>query len=265
MANENIGIMEGAFFVSKSELLSWANNLLSLNLTKVEQMASGAAYCQLIDIMYPGNIPLSKINWTAKYEHEYVMNYKLLQMAFDKNNVHKHVEVEKLIKAKYQDNLEFFQWFKRFFDLNCRGGDGYNAVEKRKGVKTPWDGDSIPKKSSDKTSERTKALSPKLLSPRMLSPRSPKADPSKILIESLEKQLAETKTSLEFAEKERDFFFSKLRTVELYCNHHESEENTIISDLQKILFATESEQVSLNEEGIVTFGKIRGGDLLFED
>jgi hypothetical protein len=44
-AGDTIGMMEGAFFVSRSELLSWINNLLKINMTKVEQMASGAAYC----------------------------------------------------------------------------------------------------------------------------------------------------------------------------------------------------------------------------
>lgn len=40
--------------------------------------------------------------------------------------------MEKLAKAKYQDNLEFIQWFKRYFDLNCGDrGNSYDAVEKR--------------------------------------------------------------------------------------------------------------------------------------
>ena len=274
MANENIGIMEGAFFVSKSELLSWINNLLSLNISKVEQMASGAAYCQLIDIMYAGSMPKSKVSWTAKYDHEYVTNYKLLQQAFDKHGVHKHIEVEKLIKAKYQDNLEFFQWFKRFFDLNCRGGEGYNPVDRRKGAKTPWDITETGRgKTGDKMMEKQhKALSPKVLSPRVTSPRGPSPKfPAHLLgsegnkvnseqterIEKLEKQVVELKASLEISEKEREFFFNKLRTVEMYCDHHESLENQAISDIQKILFATESEQVSLNEEGMVTFGKVK--------
>ena len=38
---------------------------------------------------------------------------------------------------KYQDNLEFAQWFKGFFDLNCgeRAKD-YDAVARRGNVKT---------------------------------------------------------------------------------------------------------------------------------
>ena len=35
-AGDTIGMMEGAFFVSRSELLGWINNLLSINMTKVE-------------------------------------------------------------------------------------------------------------------------------------------------------------------------------------------------------------------------------------
>lgn len=36
------------------------------------------------------------------------------------------------MKAKYQDNLEFCQWMKRYFDLNY-AGQPYNGAERRKG------------------------------------------------------------------------------------------------------------------------------------
>jgi RP/EB family microtubule-associated protein len=78
-AGDTIGMMEGAFFVSRSELLSWINDLLSINMTKVEQMASGAAYCQMMDAIFPGTINLGKVNFMAKLPHEFVNNYKVLQ------------------------------------------------------------------------------------------------------------------------------------------------------------------------------------------
>lgn len=53
---------------------------------------------------------------------------KILQNAFDKIGIKRHVEVEKLAKAKYQDNLEFIQWMKRYYDLNCgERGNNYDA------------------------------------------------------------------------------------------------------------------------------------------
>jgi len=85
-----------------------------------------------MDAIYPGTFSLSKVKWGAKFDYEYVENYKVLQSAFDKNGIKKHIDVDKLVKAKYQDNLEFCQWIKRYFDLNY-SGEPYNAVERRKG------------------------------------------------------------------------------------------------------------------------------------
>lgn len=36
------------------------------------------------------------------------------------------------MKCKFQDNLEFMQWVKRFWDQNFPGGE-YDAVQRRKG------------------------------------------------------------------------------------------------------------------------------------
>ena len=125
-------MMEGAFFVGRGELLQWLNDFFGFSLTKVEQCATGAVYCQILDSIYPGSFPFSKVKWSAKNDYEYVENYKVLQQAFAKNDIKKHIEVEKLVKAKYQDNLEFLQWLKRYFDINYNG-EPYDAVGRRKG------------------------------------------------------------------------------------------------------------------------------------
>jgi len=43
-----------------------------------------------------------------------------------------NVDVPKLVRAKYQDNLEFMQWFKRFYELNSPALD-YDPVATRAG------------------------------------------------------------------------------------------------------------------------------------
>jgi len=43
------------------------------------------------------------------------------------------VSVDKLVKGKFQDNFEFVQWFKKFFDANY-GGQEYDALAERGGV-----------------------------------------------------------------------------------------------------------------------------------
>jgi len=113
----NIGLMEGAFFVGRKEIVDWINATLDINITKVEDTASGAIACQLLDMIYPGQVPMSKINWAAKQSFEFVANYKVLQTCFTKLLIDKFIDVDRLISGKYMDNLEFMQWFKRFFEL----------------------------------------------------------------------------------------------------------------------------------------------------
>lgn len=40
------------------------------------------------------------------------------------------IPVDKLIKGRFQDNFEFLQWFKKFFDANYDGRE-YDAYEAR--------------------------------------------------------------------------------------------------------------------------------------
>ena len=124
--------MDQAYFVPRGEILSWINNLLNvslsifqLNVTKIEALGSGSVYCQVIDVMHQGSVQMGKVNWKARNDYEFISNLKILQNAFKKVGIKKYVEVEKLAKAKYQDNLEFIQWLKRYYDKNCgdRGND----------------------------------------------------------------------------------------------------------------------------------------------
>lgn len=139
-------MMEGAYFVSRTELLQWVNGLLHINIQKVEQCASGAVYCQILDACAPGSVAMRKVNWMAKSDHEFIPNYKVLQAGFDKNAIVKHIEVDKLIRAKYQDNLEFLQWMKCHWDRSCHvHSNCYDPVKAREGRPLPpWARDSAP-------------------------------------------------------------------------------------------------------------------------
>jgi hypothetical protein len=127
---ESFGMMDGAFFVGKNELLRWVNSIYKLNMGKIEQACTGALYCQIIDSIHPGKVKMHKINWKAKLEHEYIQNFKILQQAFTDCKISKNIEVEKLIKGKYQDNLEFLQWMKRYAEERTIAMD-YDPILRR--------------------------------------------------------------------------------------------------------------------------------------
>ncbi|OBS74522.1 hypothetical protein A6R68_14933, partial [Neotoma lepida] len=135
-------IMVPATMATITSGCSWTHPCLSLSFL-------GAAYCQFMDMLFPGCISLKKVKFQAKLEHEYIHNFKLLQASFKRMNV---IPVEKLVKGRFQDNLDFIQWFKKFYDANYDGKE-YDPVEARQGqdaIPPPDPGEQIfnlPKKS----------------------------------------------------------------------------------------------------------------------
>ena len=57
----------------------------------VEQLGTGAVYCQIFDMMYPGKINMSRVNWRARNEWEFIQNLKILQASFEKCLIKKHI------------------------------------------------------------------------------------------------------------------------------------------------------------------------------
>ena len=41
--------------LSRHDMLAWVNDCLMSSLTKIEEMCTGAAYCQFMDMLFPGN------------------------------------------------------------------------------------------------------------------------------------------------------------------------------------------------------------------
>jgi RP/EB family microtubule-associated protein len=254
MSGDSIGMMEGAFFVSRTDILEWLNDLLQLSLTKVEQCATGAVYCGVIDAIYPGTFAISKVNWGAKHEYEFVNNFKVLQQAFQKNGITRHIEVNKLVKAKYQDNLEFCQWLKRYFDLNYNG-EPYDALSRRKGdlyyigignkpqpVGKVGTGAALKKKSTP-----TGYKPPGGGAKKSVGGASGAASSGKV--KELESELNELRLTADTLEKERDFYFGKLRDIEVLLQSYVDQGIPTVDMTMKILYATEDEKVEVTEDG----------------
>jgi len=128
-----MGMLDPAYFVGRVALLNWLNDLLALSYAKVEECANGAAYCQIIHSLHPTVVALHRVDYTTKAQYAMVANYKVLQAAFTKLSIDRHIDVEKLIRGKYQDNLEFLQWLKGYYSTHGPDGPppGYDPVAAR--------------------------------------------------------------------------------------------------------------------------------------
>lgn len=226
--------------LSRHDMLSWINESLQMNFTKIEQLCSGAAYCQFMDMLFPNSVPLKKVKFGAKLEHEFIHNFKLLQVAFKKFGVDKNIPVDKLVKGKFQDNFEFVQWFKKFFDANYDGSD-YNPTLAREGQEPPPAPNATsalnkpPKKAVSQAPQRPPVAK---VAPKMASPGARKAPGGDEDRDMLLNKVEELKGTIVDMEKERDFYFDKLRKIEVLCQE-KGEDDSTIQMIMEILYATD--------------------------
>jgi len=227
---------------SRSELLEWLNNLLGINYSKVEQCGTGAAYCQIFDSIY-GDVPMSRVKFNAKQEYEYLANFRILQNTFKAHKVDKPIPVERLVKCKMQDNLEFLQWAKREYDKTSTG-IAYDPVARRKGA--PMEPSTIAPVAR---SSHAATLAPSRSGGRTpiggARSTSSNASVSHELVANLQAQLREVTVNTEGLEKERDFYFTKLRDIEILVQQQlevleaEGKDDPVLKEIQKILYSTE--------------------------
>ncbi|XP_018307374.1 microtubule-associated protein RP/EB family member 1 isoform X2 [Mycetomoellerius zeteki] len=248
--------------LSRHDMLAWVNDCLQSSFTKIEELCTGAVYCQFMDMLFPGSVPLKRVKFKTNLEHEYIQNFKILQGGFKKMNVDKVIPVDKLIKGRFQDNFEFLQWFKKFFDANYDGRE-YDAYDARgciplgsgvDGTHTLSNPQLVPLPPQSKQPQ----MQQRHIQQRTIVPRQQqvnkvqqpyRAPPKNTVgnrgdngkIEELSAQLVELKMSVEGLEKERDFYFGKLRDIEVMCQDCDNggDPPPIVQKILEVLYATE--------------------------
>ncbi|XP_018573562.1 microtubule-associated protein RP/EB family member 1 isoform X2 [Anoplophora glabripennis] len=250
--------------LSRHDMLAWVNECLQSSFGKIEELCTGAAYCQFMDMLFPGSVQLKRVKFKTNLEHEYIQNFKILQASFKKMSVDKIVPIDKLVKGRFQDNFEFLQWFKKFFDANYRGTE-YDALGARGGEGMGAGGANAPKGNSLMARKPVAAQPPSPAKSKPIGRAMPKVNtvrptaskpvPNRMAgdngkMEELTNQISEFKITVEGLEKERDFYFGKLRDIEVMCQECE-DGNPIIQKILEVLYAT--------EEGFAPPDEIEGG------
>ncbi|CAF1526577.1 unnamed protein product [Rotaria sp. Silwood1] len=283
--------------LSRNDILQWINSALDANYTKIEDLCTGAAYCQFMEMMFPGSIGArsKRVKWNTKLEHEYINNFKVLQEYFKALSVDKIVPVEKLVKGKFQDNFEFVQWFKKFFDANYTDPHDYDPVAARDGQPLGSGTKALgPGATSGSSGTRappavaarpppTKTVAPPIARPttttKPIQQQQPKISPAahrapappvqqppvandhhqntrvhqptagsdhhhqnarlQQEIDHLQDLIQQHASQIAGLEKERDFYYQKLRDVEMICQEPEYESSQPIQKVLEILYATE--------------------------
>ena len=196
--------------------------------------------------------------------------------------------MEKLIKARYNDNLEFAQWMRKFVQTNANSWKEYDPVARRGNHDTDFTfvekSTTVAKPSVCKESV-TKGVStsfigkPKsILAPRMTnlkndsmySQRSSEGGSmhggstsnlftnltpaeNKVLSDlnnMIERQKADKNPQLEILRSERDFYYSKLRDIDHVLDMYKGNSvEALMNTIREVLYLTPEKIVIVCEDG----------------
>lgn len=167
--------------------------------------------------------------------------------AFTRHQIERQVPVESLIKCKMQDNLEFLQWSKRYWDQYFPGGD-YDALARRKGA---GGAGGPPPAAAPPVSSRTSGAGAGAARRGTTPTTTPAARSTRPAVgggasAAVQQENTQLKSTVEGLERERDFYFSKLRDIELLLQQAveqdpeiEKDEEGLVKHIQAILYSTE--------------------------
>lgn len=109
-------------FSSSNQILQWISENFTYKIDKIENASNGLLYLEIINKLYPKSICSSKINKPKSNNIQLLSydsilkNFKLLQNLFKVNKIQKNFDMQRLMSGSFQENLEFLQWFKSYYE-----------------------------------------------------------------------------------------------------------------------------------------------------
>jgi len=265
----NIGINHPAYKVSKRELLEWMNTALNSSVANCDKdVGDGSAYAQVFHSINRRCVPIKQIKWEAKSEYDYTINFNLVQKALKILKVDKAIPAEALMKGKPLDNIEFCQWLKHYHSHVATVED-YDGFAERENVApgvsrkvkkfAAGDGSAPAKAPTKKAAGMSRPTGTRPMggsannvkaSPATKASSAPSAQnmaqlkEAEATIAAQKEQLSELNLNTDALTKERDFYFGKLRDVEIMIQEQEEgAENPAFDQIKGILYATDDAEV----------------------
>lgn len=141
----------------------------------------------------------------------------MLQACFTQNGVDKYIPVDRLIKLKFQENLEFLQWVKKFWDAHFPGGH-YDAIGRRGGKNLGASTEATRRPASMARAGGISAIRSStgpVRTTSSISNTNGNIREYEAKLAAMNKEVTELRLTIDEVEKERDFYFGKLRDIEL--------------------------------------------------
>lgn len=179
--------------------------------------------------MKPGSISMRRVRWDGRFEYEFIMNYKLLQRACVIAGLSKEIDVERLIKGRYQDHLELSQYLHMHYIERVDARHDLYDFAKRRSLSgclsfPSWVCCSDQKLTDPSSCVQTRSSTAQLPTAPTSPIHFPITDP-------------EEGRALYLAERERDFYLEKLAKIEAMCKEEEASSSAFPARILELMYS----------------------------
>ncbi|EDX02043.1 microtubule-associated protein RP/EB family member 1 [Drosophila yakuba] len=127
--------LEKAYMKCSALIRKWVNSSLSANIHCIEELATGAVYCQFIDMVFEGAMPLEDVIFESNRLIDFRQNLLLLKKVIDELQIPLLVPVESLVWCDFDANLQFaadfYDAFQDFSAAHPERVKNYNPLAAR--------------------------------------------------------------------------------------------------------------------------------------
>ncbi|AFN82427.1 hypothetical protein EROM_010830 [Encephalitozoon romaleae SJ-2008] len=234
---------------SRRELIEWIRSL-GIEISAIEELGKGVVICRILSLIHT-DFPSNYVR-NPDGEHDYLRNMKACQGFFASRNIKLYFPVDKLVKCKMQDNLEVAQWLAKYYSKNMgerkpreSTRDESLGTSASSSVNSHCSGCKNIKEIVDAKDNRIRELESTL---SRMEDRITQMETEKRTIEEQATisgpkgfEDEEVKSLLIAFEKERDFYFKKLFTVEKYFLEKKGLDESLKNDVLSILYEENNE------------------------
>lgn len=97
--------------MGRRDLLKWVNRTVGVAYVRVEDVADGIAFAQLIDAAYPeSRVPLYRLNFATRHEHDRSRNLEIVVATLDRMGLDVPIDVREVSRGTYRACDEALRW-----------------------------------------------------------------------------------------------------------------------------------------------------------
>ncbi|ADM10956.1 microtubule-binding protein BIM1 [Encephalitozoon intestinalis ATCC 50506] len=236
---------------SRRELIEWIRSL-GIEISAIEELGRGVVICRILSIIhkdFPSNFVRNPIG-----EHDYLRNMKICQEFFGLRNIKLYFPIDRLVKCKMQDNLEVAQWLAKYYFKNMGERHPREGISSRSSkAPSPLPSTAVHCSKCRNITEvmalkenRIKELEDTIA--EMRDQVKQMEDEQNMMEQALASRSVprgfdddEVKSLLMTFEKERDFYFKKLFTIEKYFLERKGLDEDLKNDVLGILYEENAE------------------------